>query len=418
MNTFKRFIAGRNQTAATEQTFTFVSLFSGAGIGDYGLTLAGGECLAACEIDPNRSAVHSENIGAPIWGNIRTEKTSLIATVRNHDVDLLLATPPCQSFSTANSRRGLLEDPEHATRDDRNHLFFEALEVARALRPKIVVFENVPNFLKRKIRSTDGKIVGRVEEFLRASLTEYVGWCDTLCFSDLDVPQRRKRSIAIFARRDILGTNSIKNLEPKFWPGALTRKAKTIEQALDGIEPLDAHSEETAATRRDFLHQVPVYSALHYQWISSIPPGSGQSAWENPCEYCGEKSTPVFKVICCNCGGYMYNRPHVPIPGGRIRAIKGFKTSYKRMPSDELAPTITTASGHFSSDLKLHPTENRVLSARECALIQTIPYSFQWPAAQRYKKGYLMREMIGEAVPPLVTYRLGLAVARFINGGN
>ncbi|WP_175749748.1 DNA cytosine methyltransferase [Burkholderia pyrrocinia] len=415
MNTFKRFIAARNRTAATERSFSFVSLFSGAGIGDYGLTLAGGECLAACELDPNRSAVHSSNIGAPIWGNIRTEKTSLIAAVRDRNLDLLLATPPCQSFSTANSRRGLLEDPEHATRDDRNHLFFEALEVARALRPKVVVFENVPNFLKRKIRSNDGKIVGRVEEFLRASLAEYAGWCDTLCFSDLDVPQRRKRSLAIFVRRDVLGDNPLELLTPKSWPGALTRKAKTIEKALNGIESLDGSSEEAATASRDFLHQVPVYSELHYRWISAIPSGSGQSAWENACENCGNKSTPLFKVVCANCGTNMYNRPHVPIPGGRIRPIKGFKTSYKRMPSGELAPTITTASGHFSSDLKLHPTENRVLSARECALLQTIPYSFQWPAAQRYKKGYLVREMIGEAVPPLVTYRLGLAVAHLIS---
>lgn len=414
MNTFKKFISARAPDKARGNAFTFVSLFSGAGIGDYGLTLAGGKCLAACEIDPNRSAVHAHNIGAPIWGNIRSEKTSIVDAVSAVELDLLIATPPCQSFSTANARRGLLEDPEHATRDDRNHLFFEALEVARALRPKVVVFENVPNFLKRKIRSNDGALTGRVEDFLRAALGGYTGWCGSLCLSELGIPQRRKRSIAVFLRNDWLSRGVSFLAPPSMWPGNLTRRPQTILDAIGSLPALDGKSQEAAVDASDFLHQVPAYNDLHYGWISDIPAGSGSSAWENACRECGSSSTPIFVVKCESCGSNMYNRPHVPCSPTSIRAIKGFKTSYKRMPANDLAPTITTATGHFSSDLKLHPTQNRVLSARECALLQTIPRSFVWPKRQHYRKGYLIREMVGEAVPPLVTYRLGLAVAQLV----
>lgn len=409
MPTFADFLAKKKPKAAPK--FTFASLFSGAGIGDYGLVLAGGKCLAACEIDPQRAAVHKANIGAPVWGNLRTDKAEIINLLRHANLDVLVATPPCQSFSSANSRRGLREDPEHASRDERNNLFFEAIEVAREVKPKIILFENVPNFLKRKIQSTDQKVVGRVEEFLSAGLGQYRSCANVMCFSELNVPQRRRRSIAVFVRNDIEpgAARSMMNLNG--WPGALTELPKTIVDAIGHLPHLDGANEATIASTEDALHQVPLHQPLHYRWISDIPAGSGRSSWENACPHCGDAATPIFQVICQTCGTAMINRPHVQLPNGIIRPIKGFKTSYKRMAADQIAPTMTTASGHFSSDLKLHPTQNRVLSPRECAILQAIPTSFIWPKEQQFRKAYLVREMIGEAVPPLVTYRFGRAVA-------
>lgn len=102
------------------------------------------------------------------------------------------------------------------------------------------------------------------------------------------------------------------------------------------------------------------------------------------------------------------------LDNGKIRPIKGFKTSYKRMMPNALAPTVTTSSGTFSSDNKIHPSENRVLSPRECARLQTIPDAFVWPNEIIYKKAHLTREMIGEAVPPIVTFRLGLTISKLL----
>lgn len=412
---FREFIA---RPAKSKKSFKFVSLFSGAGFGDFGLTLAGGQCLGASEIDPNRASVHKSNIKSPIWGNIRIEKDQLISSLDGSDIDLLIATPPCQSFSSANAKRGLREDPEHADRDSRNHLFFEALYVARSIRPKIVFFENVPNFLERKIKPENGKVTGRVREFISASLSDYVEWSDAICLSTLGVPQRRKRSIAIYIRRDILKGNQQEfpeSLLPIKWPCFPDELPITILDTLSDLSALDSQSELTAVSPSDVLHQVPIASSKHYSWISSIPSGSNKSAWENDCLNCGS-AVDVGLIVCGKCNSVLFNRPHVIEQDGSVRLIRGFKTSYKRMPADEIAPTITTASGSFSSDLKLHPTQNRVLSIRECARLQAIPDTFIWPVEEQDKKGHNFREMIGEAVPPIITYRLGKAIAKFLQG--
>ena len=64
---FKQFI---HSSPNTKEEFNFISLFSSAGIADYGLKMAGGKCLAACEIDPNRREVHKANFDCPVFNNI------------------------------------------------------------------------------------------------------------------------------------------------------------------------------------------------------------------------------------------------------------------------------------------------------------------------------------------------------------
>lgn len=395
--------------------FKFVSLFSGGGFGDYGLKLAGGDCIAACEIDPTRATVHKVNINAKLVSNICTDKTTLYNIVGDTPIDLLIATPPCQSFSTANAKRGSREDPDHASRDSRNSLFFEALSVAHHLKPTFIFFENVPNFLERKVKSPDGKHIGRVKDFLAASLTNYVSWADTICLSTLGVPQTRRRSLALFVRKDFLqnAPSLPEQLQPINWPMSIDDMPKNIIDALAGLEPLDGKCIETANSKSDLLHQVPVYDPIRYRWISSIPINSNKSAWENACPACGFQPNRGL-IECDHCNSILTNRPHVRDKEDAYRLIKGFKTSYKRMSAQNLAPTITTTSGAFSSDQKLHPNQNRVLSPRECARLQTIPDTFKWPEQLVNNKAYRFREMIGEAIPSLVTYRLGKAISRFI----
>ncbi|EIY2627750.1 DNA cytosine methyltransferase [Pseudomonas aeruginosa] len=396
-----------------KKNFNFVSLFSGAGIGDYGLHLAGGVCLAACEIDTQRAAVHTANFKKHVWGDIRKEKVKIVESLKDKNIDLIIATPPCQSFSTANSRRGLRDDAEHAKGDERNSLFFEALYIIRELNPSFVLFENVPNFLMKKIKCEEEKVTSRVHEFIEASLQDYQSWQGNICFSKFGVPQTRKRSLAFFARRDLKINKD--QLAPNNWLAKIDGAPSCILEAISDLSPLDGISPTVARDESDPLHQVPVYSHKHYSWIAGIPAGSGKSAWENNCLNCGFSAAPIFTVHCPSCLEPMKNRPHVESKNGEIRAIKGFKTSYKRMKPNELANTITTSSGTFSSDVKLHPLQNRVLSVRECARLQTIPDSFKWPQVLEYRKAHLFREMIGEAVPPLVTYQLGLTLQSLIS---
>jgi len=83
------------------------------------------------------------------------------------------------------------------------------------------------------------------------------------------------------------------------------------------------------------------------------------------------------------------------------------------MYPDRPGATVTTASGKIGSDFTLHPWENRVLSPLECSLLQTFPDDFRWEG----KIGVdAIREMIGEAVPPLFTELHGKVLAAFLAG--
>ena len=76
--------------------------------------------------------------------------------------------------------------------------------------------------------------------------------------------------------------------------------------------------------------------------------------------------------------------------------------------------TITTNTSHVGSDFKLHPWEHRVLSALECADLQTVPRFFDWSVALEAKprsKRYLIRNLIGEAFPPYFTFLHGQVLA-------
>ncbi|HDR1195673.1 TPA: DNA cytosine methyltransferase, partial [Pasteurella multocida] len=140
--TFSQFI---NMSLPHSDRFNFISLFSSAGIADYGLTMAGGKCLAACEIDLNRRKTHQENFDCPVFEDIQQDRDKIVKKFKNQDIDVVIATPPCQGFSTANSARGNRKDYLSAERDSRNILFLDAIYIAQKLKPKFIIFENVPN---------------------------------------------------------------------------------------------------------------------------------------------------------------------------------------------------------------------------------------------------------------------------------
>ena len=106
----------------------------------------------------------------------------------------------------------------------------------------------------------------------------------------------------------------------------------------------------------------------------------------------------------------MLNRPHVVEKNGNIRLIKGYSTAYRRIPVDKPTPTITTSSSHLGSNYKIHPWENRVLSIRECADLQTVPRFFRWDWALETKHIYIMRQVIGEALPSWFAYIQGTVI--------
>ena len=404
-----------------------VSLFTNCGAGDYGFAKAGFSFEAMAEIDARRLSIAALNHPdvAYVPGDLR-ETWPLVVAAYHERVGpeppaLLVACPPCQGMSSARSARGHVNDPDAGSRDPRNLLVVVIAETVRALQPRAVVIENVEAFLTRKVRHPmTGVAVSGANYLIETLGDEYISYPLLADLSDFGVPQSRRRSFLTFFRREEAANRILRQrgCVPYPWPSHSIEAAGPISLrvALDSyaLPTLDA-GDSTQATSEIPLHQVPVWSPSRYSMISHIPPNSGRSAWNNDsCVECGAKCERLSEVLCPRCGAIL-PRPVVN-SGGSLRLIKGFRTSYRRMDPSRPAATITTASGHVGSDVTIHPWENRVLSPLECQLLQTIPPSFRWGDALRKWGHTNVRRMIGEAVPPLFTWKHGRILAKLLRG--
>lgn len=410
------------------QSPTGVSLFSGGGIGDLALRAAGVRLLVASELLEDRAAVLASNYpeAKVICGDIAHTKEALIAEARQRlageELDVLFATPPCQGMSK--NGRGKLLNGMRAGRkpelDPRNQLILHALDVAKALRPRVVVFENVPEMENTVIEDRGGVPRGVLEVVADDLAPEYHGCWEVVEFADFGVPQRRQRLITVFSREHGL-VNRVRrgeNLLPERTHsrnGRPPRRWVSVNEALRGVPPLDGGRAETAKSDLPF-HSVPLLDEDKYFWVRHTPPGRG--AFDNQCvnEACRFDGNPTHGArhddqgvnransdtpIRCQRCGELLPRPWV-VAGGRHRLMSGFTSAYKRMPGELPASALTRNLSYACSDQKLHPTENRVLSLHEAFILHTVAdYEFCWRRADgRRISDKTIREIIGESIPP------------------
>lgn len=405
-----------------------LSLFSNCGAGDVGFRKAGFDFRILAELNPNRLAValanHPSAIGVP--GDLRLTWSTVVEKWRavegNARPDLLAACPPCQGMSSARSGLGLHNDHYAGGRDPRNLLVTVIESVARELRPRVIVVENVPAFLTRAVpHPKHGGPISAALLLINALDDAYQPFTMTADLADWGVPQRRKRSFITFVSRDESGLEG--RTEQTVYPLPTHApdqggKHVTIRDFLLSLDArtLDARNEEMAIDRSNPLHFVPIWSDRQYRMVEAIPPYSGDSAWHNQaCSSCPVHSRDADAATCSVCGSPLL-RPVVK-EGDSWRLVRGFRTSsYSRMMPDSPAATITTASGHVGSDKTIHPWEIRVLSPYECAQIQTFPDDFVWGDALEQWGHTNIRAMIGEAVPPRFTELHGHAIKAFLGG--
>lgn len=408
-----------------------VSLFSNCGAGDIGYARAGFRFDVMAELIPWRLKVATTNHpgAVGIEGDLRQTWKKVIAEYRKkspvHRPALLAACPPCQGMSSARSGRGKEDDP--SANDERNYLVTVIAGIALELKPALVVVENVPAFLRRKILDPETRQPISAASYLSRELSqEYDTFAISTDLCDYGIPQSRKRVFLTSIRKDVAGLRQLRRTKrapfprPTHGPEAFDNPHRTIAQALmeGGFTSLDAKSTSLAdGTGVSPLHFVPAWNKWQYEMVKAIPRGSGRSAWSNT--KCGD-CRKSFKDLgeddssCPACGGRLL-RPTVVEKDGSFRLIKGFRTSsYRRMSPDLPAATITTASGHVGSDLTIHPTENRLLSPAECSYLQTIPREFDWGDTLSTVGVTGLREMIGEAVPPEFTRLHGLVLKNIL----
>lgn len=427
----------------------FVSLFSGAGIGDLGWRAAGFELLASCELERDRAALARRNFpeAAHFDADVSEVADELCGHVERRlsqacrELFLLSCTAPCQGMSK-NGQGTLLNNARQGKRpqlDPRNRLILPALRVINRLQPMWIVFENVVEMQNTVIEDEHGKL-RPILEVIRTSLgPSYFGAAHRVEFADYGVPQRRQRLITIYTRDANLRHSfdaGMALLPPRTHAQRATGRLKrwvSVEDALCDFPPLDAQTAEQARAPDVLFHRVPVLDPKKYEWIRHAPLGA--SAFDNQCvnPECGCDRNPAHgtgrgedginranrdtPLHCMKCG-HELPRPYVVGSDGQKRIMSGYTSAYKRMAPHLPAPTLTRNLSYACSDQKVHPRQNRVLSLAEAMTLQTISdYAYEWGPLE-FADGKktkrlpvasdgLIRLVIGESVPPRFLHLLG-----------
>lgn len=362
---------------------TYISLFSSAGVGCYGFKKEQFECIATCELLKPRLEVQRANHKCKydsgyIAGDLTADETKqlLFDEVnrwrRNEglqNVDVVVATPPCQGMSTANYKKG--------DESKRNSLVVEAISIIKTLQPRVFVFENVRAFLKTECTDLDGTLLPIKESIYKNLGENYHIYARVINFKDYGVPSSRPRTLVIGTRKDCLHISPL-NIFP------LREHEITVRQAIGDLQSL-AYGELSD----DIYHSFREYPRYMEEWISHIK--EGESAFQN---------AEAFK-------------PYKIVDGQKV-LLKGahLGNKFRRLFWDRPGACIATRNDQLASQDTIHPADNRVLSIRELMRLMTIPDDFKWACVNTDvlvtaadKKAFLkehelnIRRCIGEAVP-------------------
>ncbi len=322
---------------------TAIDLFCGAGGLTQGLKQAGFDVVGA--VESHETYAESYKLNHPRTNLKLSDITKIDPKeyakelgLKVGELDLLAGCPPCQGYSTIGTRnRGKKNDP-------RNDLVYEVLRFAVAFQPKTIMMENVPAL------ANDERLAK-----LRQDL-EDLGYkinVKVLKMTHYGVPQSRRRMIMLASRLDSIEVVK-KELDSK--------KMKTVRDAISLLPE--------AGTIDDPLHVVDESRRSEkVKRLISLVPKDGGSRTDLPEE---------FQLEC-------------------HKRTTGFKDVYGRMAWDQPSPTMTGGCNNPSKGRFLHPEENRVITLREAALLQTFPKTYKF-SFKSGKSGIAM--MIGNALPP------------------
>jgi DNA (cytosine-5)-methyltransferase 1 len=404
-----------------------ISLFSSGGIGDLALRNNNINILLSNELLEDRHALFSRNypqtlcLTGDVWklSNEITEKTNQL--LNGNKLNIIYATPPCQGMSK-NGQGKLLNSIRAGKKpklDLRNRLIIPTMCIVKALKPEIVIFENVPEMSNTVIQDEQGALINIID-YIKSNLSrDYIGKSEVVEFADYGVPQRRQRLITIFTNNQLLKV--FFNREKSFLPPKThSKKPKngigtwlTVRDIVQNLPKLDSKNKKVANSNLSY-HRVPILDDDKYFWVSNTPPESG--AFDNQCIKCGfngnlthssKKDTNGINrtnhndtLHCIRCGSLL-PRPWVKADG-EYRLMKGYTSAYRRMKWDEPATALTRNLSYACSDKKLHPEQNRVLSLYEAFLLHTITdFEYYWERKDGKKvSDKTIREVIGESIPP------------------
>lgn len=330
-----------------------VDLFCGVGGLTHGFVLEGVPVIAGIDMDPACKYPYEANNQARFIEKDVSKVTNdeLTSMFGQAEIRILAGCAPCQPFSTYAHRYEL-------TDNKRWGLLYEFARLAKTSRPDIITMENVPTVAKHSV----------FNDFVDSLINEgYHVWYGVVDSSRYGVPQARRRMVLLAS---LLG--EIKMIPPTH------EKPKTVREAIHGLPAINAGE----SSSEDRLHIASKLSEKNIRRIRASKPGGTWRDW------------PEHLVADC----------HKQDSGGTYPSV------YGRMEWDKPSPTMTTQCFGFGNGRFGHPEQDRAISLREAAILQSFPRDYIFLSENDEISIKALGRMIGNAVP----VDLGRAIAKSI----
>ena len=331
-----------NTKIKRERRIAAVDLFCGIGGLTHGLIRGGVEVRAGIDVDEAcRYSYESNNDAVFLSANVKELKaTSVRRLYGKSDIQILAGCAPCQPFSTY-SRTG---------RTERGDMDWDLVQsfgrLVRELQPHLVTMENVPAVKRHPV----------FRSFLNDLSGYHVTWSILEC-STIGVPQTRKRLVLLASR---LGPDGLALLPSD------TSQA-TVRETIAQLPKLRAGEADPS----DPLHVACRLSDLNLRRIRASRPGGTWRDWD-----------PSLRAAC-----------HRKSTGDTFPSV------YGRMEWDEPAPTMTTQCFGYGNGRFGHPEQDRAITLREAAMLQTFPADYRFVREGEKVRFDLLGRQIGNAVP-------------------
>jgi DNA (cytosine-5)-methyltransferase 1 len=334
-----------------------VDLFCGAGGLTYGLQRAGIEVVAGFDVDPACEYPYSTNCGSRfVLGDIKDVTGAQLKDLYPlGSIRLLAGCAPCQPFSPHRRKAGKTSEKDWALLNEFSRLVYEVT-------PELVTMENVPGLATKPV----------FLEFIMALKSHgYAVDFRSLYCPRFGIPQHRRRMVLVASRIGQIRVPVARRSRGEF---------PTVRTAIGGLPEVEAGT----AHPKDPLHMARAFTEINLRRLQASQPGGTWKDWPEE-----------LRSAC-----------HLKPTGLTYQSV------YARMVWDEPAPTITTQAYNFGTGRFGHPEQDRALTLREAAILQSFPrhYEFVKPGNPVYLTS--VGRLIGNAVPPLLAYFIGIELTR------
>ena len=337
--------------------------------------------VAAADSDPVATETHGANLQSLTWTGNLSDPSAFIRQLDDwgiEDVDLLAGGPPCQPFSTAGMSKigDLVRKGDRCPRDERADLWHSFFAIVDRLNPRAMLFENVPNFAQAQ---GGALLIALLDELKGRGFGVHVEVLEAWRYR---VPQHRSRLFVI----GLAGGESFE------WPKPIGRRP-TVGQAIRDLPVVQADVRDEVQA-----YEGPPRSVLARLLRKGLRGSESQRIRDHVTRAVRPDDAEIYRLL-------EPGDTYMDVPE-RLRRYRSdiFSDKYLRLSFEDLSRTITA---HIAKDgyWYIHPREDRTLSIREAARIQTFPDRFRFAGhpSSRYQQ-------IGNAVPPLLASAIASSV--------